>query len=163
MNMKIKMIIILSLFLSLNFIAKENKSCTNDHQTFRCVEYLKVYDADSITVRIKNIHPLFGGGQKGIAIRVLGVDTPEIRGKTLCEKLKAKEARDYVRSLLKKAKRIDVENVSRGKYFRVVGNVIIDGKSLTSKLLAKGYAYPYYGRTKKKVDWCKPLRSPASN
>jgi endonuclease YncB( thermonuclease family) len=36
---------------------------------------------------------------------------------------------------------------------RVLGDVIIDGKSLRHALIAKGYAREYYGD--KKESWCK--------
>jgi len=62
-----------------------------------------------------------------INIRVAGVDTPEIRGKCPAEKALAIEARDRVRELLTNAKTIDLLNVERGKYFRLVASVRIDG------------------------------------
>ena len=62
-----------------------------------------------------------------INIRVAGVDTPEIRGKSPAEKALAIEARDRVRELLTNAKTIDLLNVERGKYFRLVASVRIDG------------------------------------
>ena len=34
-----------------------------------------------------------------------------------------------------------------------IGDVILDGKSLTKQLLTNGYAREYYG--KKKESWCK--------
>ncbi|MCO4754452.1 MAG: thermonuclease family protein, partial [Bacteriovoracaceae bacterium] len=56
----------------------------------------------------------------------------------------------------------DLEEVSRGKYFRMVAKVKVDGQDLSEKLLKNGLAYPYFGKTKKKIDWCKGLRLPAS-
>ena len=49
------------------FAADQN--CTHDERTFRCVKYIKNYDADTITFDIPNIHPLLG---KKISIRVTG-------------------------------------------------------------------------------------------
>jgi endonuclease YncB( thermonuclease family) len=123
------------------------------------VKYIKNYDADTVTFNIPNIHPLIG---KRINIRVSGVDTPEIRTKNKCEKEKARHAKNLVTSLLKSAKRIDLENVQRGKYFRVVADVKIDGQSLSKYLLKNGLAYPYHGKTKRQMDWCKSYREIAS-
>ncbi|MDA8793603.1 thermonuclease family protein [Bacteriovoracaceae bacterium] len=134
-------------------------SCQHDSTSFRCVKYIKNYDADTITFNIPSVHPLFG---KNINIRVIGVDTPEIRTKNKCEKNKGRNAKRLVKNLLKQAKRIDLVNVKRGKYFRVVADVLIDGKSLSSYLLKNGLAYAYDGGTKKKVDWCQGIRKISS-
>ena len=123
------------------------------------MNYIKNYDADTVTFDIPNVHPLFG---KKINIRVSGVDAPKIRTKNSCEKEKAGNAKNLVANLLKNAKRIDLRNIGRGKYFRVVADVIIDGKSLSHYLLKNGLAYSYDGGTKKKMDWCKSHRGIAS-
>lgn len=133
--------------------------CKHDATNFRCVKYLYNYDADTVTFNIPNVHPLIG---KKISIRVAGVDTPEVRTKNQCEKQKARAAKKLVENLLKNAKRIDLENVTRGKYFRVVANIKIDGNSLTDYLLKNGLAYTYNGGTKPIVNWCKPVRAIAT-
>ena len=55
---------------------------------------ISVYDGDTFRVNIDSLPPIVG---KNIAIRVNGVDTPEIRGKCQYEKDLALEARDFVR------------------------------------------------------------------
>ena len=55
---------------------------------------ISVYDGDTFRVNIDSLPPIVG---KNIAIRVNGVDTPEIRGKCQYEKNLALEARDFVR------------------------------------------------------------------
>ncbi|OUR95832.1 nuclease [Halobacteriovorax marinus] len=152
-----KLLTALILLLSFNVLAQD--SCTHDEHNLRCVSYVRNYDADTVTFNIPKLHPLIG--QK-INIRVNGVDTPEIRTKNKCEKDKARHAKKLVAKLLKKAKRIDLQNIKRGKYFRVVADVIIDGKSLSDYLLKNGLAYSYDGGTKKKMNWCKSYREIAS-
>ena len=44
-------------------------------------------------------------------------------------------------------------NLQRGKYFRVVANVLVDGVSLEQELLDNELAYRYDGG--KKLNWCK--------
>ena len=44
-----------------------------------------------------------------------------------CEKSLAREAKKVTSILLKKADRIDLLNLGRGKYFRVLADVHIDG------------------------------------
>ena len=130
------------------------QSCTHSETTLECVQYIRNYDADTITVNVPGLHPLIGNE---ISIRVNGVDTPEIRTKNKCEKEKAKIAKKWLQAKLQKAKRIDLRNISRGKYFRIVADVYIDDTNITDILLDKGMGYPYLGGTKKKVNWCLPL------
>ena len=111
---------------------------------------ISVYDGDTFRVNIDSLPPIVG---KNIPIRVNGVDTPEIRGKCQYEKNLALDARDFVRNKLANAKEIKLTNLQRGKYFRVVANVLVDGVSLEQELLDNELAYEYSGG--KKLSWCK--------
>jgi endonuclease YncB( thermonuclease family) len=110
---------------------------------------ISVYDGDTFRVDIDSLPPIVG---KNIPIRLNGVDTPEIRGKCEYEKDLAIKARDFVRNKLANAKEIKLNNLQRGKYFRVVANVIVDGVSLEQELLENELAYKYSGG--KKSSWC---------
>ena len=120
-------------------------------EDFNNVKLKRVYDGDTLFVDIPNTPSVFG---KSIGIRVLGLDTPEIKGKTKCEKVLAYTAKKYVESLLKNAN-IKLKNCTRGKYFRLVCEVWYDNKSLTKELIKQGLAYEYYGKTKQNVNWCR--------
>jgi len=139
-----------------------NSTCKQGDTTFCNVQYLRNYDGDTITFNIPNVHPLLG---KEIAIRVNGIDTPEKRTKDRCEKDLAIQAQKLIETTLKKAKQIDLINTSRGKYFRIVADVIVDGVSIKDLLIKNNLAYTYDGGTKSKIDWCnvKQLRKPAGN
>ena len=113
---------------------------------------INVYDGDTFRVNIDSLPPIVG---KNIAIRVNGVDTPEIRGKCLYEKNLALKARDFVRAKLSNAKEIKLTNLQRGKYFRMVANVLVDGVNLERELLDNELAYRYDGG--KKLSWCRQL------
>ena len=110
---------------------------------------ISVYDGDTFRVDIDSLPPLVG---KNIPIRLNGVDTPEIRGKCQYEKDLALKARDFVRNKLANAKEIRLTKLQRGKYFRVVVKVIVDGVSLEQELLENELAYKYSGG--KKSSWC---------
>ncbi|QDP68085.1 MAG: hypothetical protein Unbinned5081contig1003_17 [Prokaryotic dsDNA virus sp.] len=116
------------------------------------MKYIKNYDGDTVTVDIPGVHILIG---KNMKIRVSGIDTPEIRTKNTCEKEKARAAKRLVQSILKNAKRIDLKNIKRGKYFRIVADVIADGKSIKDILLKNKLGHEYGGGKKIKKDWCK--------
>ena len=110
---------------------------------------ISIYDGDTFRVDIDSLPPIVG---KNIPIRLNGVDTPEIQGKCQYEKDLAIKARDFVRNKLANAKEIRLTKLQRGKYFRVVADVMIDGVSLEQELLDNALAYKYTGG--KKSSWC---------
>ena len=110
---------------------------------------ISVYDGDTFRVDIDSLPPLVG---KNIPIRLNGVDTPEIQGKCKYEKDLALKARDFVRNKLANAKEIKLTKLQRGKYFRVVADVMVDDVSLEKELLENKLAYKYTGG--KKSSWC---------
>ena len=162
--------VLITLFATVLAQAGDKKpinECKHDENTFRCVELVRVIDGDSVVVNISNIHPLLG---KEVTIRIANLDAPE-KNPSLdkpekqrkCEKAKAKEAKYLIESILKKATRIDVVNVKRPKYFRILGSLLVDNQNIGDLLLQSKLAIPYDGQKKAEVDWCKvPDRLPAS-
>ena len=110
---------------------------------------VSVYDADTFRVDIDDWPAVIG---KNMSIRVLGVDAPEIRGKCAGEKERAIVARDFVRGLLAGADHIQLHNLKRGKYFRLLARVSVDGQDLGELLISQGYAREYGGR--RRGGWC---------
>ena len=133
--------------------------CKHTKTEFRCVKFIKNYDADTVTFNIPDVHPLIG---ENISVRVSGIDTPEIKGKNECEKSAARTAQRLIENLLKNARVVHLKNVDRDKYFRILADVEVDGKLLKDVLFKNKLAYEYHGETKAKVDWCKFTRQPAS-
>lgn len=129
--------------------------CQHTPAEFRCVEFLSNYDGDTATFNIPGVHNLLG---EKISIRVLHIDAPEIRGSSDCEKAAAKLAKQHLHDWLTTAQRIDLTNIQRDKYFRILADVMVDGQSVGEKLSELGLAYPYEGGTKVAVDWC-PIAS----
>ena len=66
----------------------------------------------------------------------------------------AKKAKEFINFLMNKATLIEVKNVERGKYFRVVADVYVDGKSIAKYMIQNDYALPY----EENIDWCKHRR-----
>lgn len=112
-------------------------------------EVISIYDADTFRVTIKDWPPLI---DERISIRVAGVDAPELRGKCESEKSGARIAKKVTVELLRNATAIELHNMKRGKYFRIIANVIVDGKDLAAILIKKGLAVPYSGG--KRQSWC---------
>ena len=112
--------------------------------------YIRNYDGDTITFNLPKLHPIIG---KKIRVRINGIDTPEIRGKCDKEKYNAEQAKGMVEEFLKDAERIDLKNMGRGKYFRIVADVYADGENLAEALIDAGMAVKYDGG-KKNSRWC---------
>jgi len=98
--------------------------CGGKVNNFCHVKIGRVYDGDTFYVNISKVHSLFG---KDLGIRVKGIDTPELRGGTKESKARGILARDFAANLLKKAKRVDLKDCSRGKFFRIVCDVYLSG------------------------------------
>lgn len=90
-----------------------------------------------------------------LSVRVYGVDTPEKGHRALCpsEAQRGEAASQFTKKLVEGAKVKKVELKDWDKYGgRVLGDVILDGKSLRAELIKNGYAREYYGD--KKESWC---------
>jgi len=112
-------------------------------------EITSIYDADTFRVNIKDYPPIVG---ERVSIRVNGVDAPEIRGKCEYEKMAAREAKQFTVKALRSAKTVELRNIRRGKYFRILADVYTDGKNLAEGLIESGHARVYDGG--KRLDWC---------
>ncbi len=109
-----------------------------------------IYDGDTFRANIKDYPKIVG---YRMSIRVNGIDTPELRAKCTKEKELARAAKKVTASLLQNSKKIELKNIKRGKYFRIVADVYVDGVSVADELLKAGYAVKYDGGHK--IDWCK--------
>ena len=119
-----------------------SKFATKDIFTLTPDQIVEVYEGDTFKIDLPSQHPLFGDD---ISVRVLGIDTPEMKGTSDEVKALAMQAREITEKVLKGAERIELRNPQRGKYFRIIAEVWIDGESLADKLKAKGLAKEYDG------------------
>ena len=122
----------------------------NQSESYTIEKIISVYDGDTFRADIRGLPNIIG---KNIAIRILGIDTPEIKGKCEEEKVVAIKARDFSRKALFNAKTITLKNLKRDKYFRLLADVYFDDTDLANALLVNNLAVKYSG--KKKSSWCK--------
>jgi endonuclease YncB( thermonuclease family) len=116
------------------------------------LKIIRIIDGDTVEIEAPFlIEPL----PRKLSVRVWGVDTPEKGGRASCEKeaeLGAAASR-FTKDLVANAKTTQINLYEWDKFGgRVLGDVIIDGNSLTAMLIEKGYAREYYGDAKK--SWC---------
>jgi endonuclease YncB( thermonuclease family) len=110
-----------------------------------CGKVVKVYDGDTITVASKLPHmeePVYR-----FSVRLSGIDTPEINGKTDIEKEMAIIARDTLHNLIF-GKMVYFKNVSTEKYGRILADVYCDNLHINSWMLKNNFAVPYFGGSK---------------
>ena len=131
-------LIILILFNSI--IAASNAEDYSDVSVSRII---KVIDGDTFRVDINELPDIIG---KNIRIRILGINAPEINGKCVFEKELAIKARDFVQILLDNADLVVLKNLNRGNFFRLLAEVIVDGKNLGELLVANDLAVRYQGK-----------------
>ena len=110
-----------------------------------------IYDGDTLTVAARHAEQ----GQPSLfSVRLLGIDTPEIRGAASAgERRAALAARDALRAaVLGKLVTVDVRGVD--KYGRLLASVTGDFVGdLSSLLLDAGHAVPYDGRGPRGAVW----------
>ena len=112
----------------------------------------KVTDGDTIRVEAPWLLPELGDD---IAIRILGIDTPEKGGRAQCEKEAAlgAEATAFAQSIIGVGDTVQVNVLQWDKFGgRINADVYVDGASFAQMQIEKGLAVPYDGGTKQ--SWC---------
>ena len=131
---------------------KFTKAVSASTDEFSVVEYIAATDGDTFTVNLPNARSdVFG---KRVPVRIRHIDTAEMKGNGNCEKTMAQKAKALTDSILSSAKKIDLENPGRDKYWRILADVRTDGVLVSDVLLSRHLAVPYEGETKVKVNWC---------
>ena len=133
--------------------AKAELNCNHTADSFKCVQFVRNYDGNTITINIDNVHPLIADKVK---IDLKNTITPRIRARSKCEKDLAKKAKKFVQTKLKKAKIINITEAERLTKFGFQGNVIADGENIAESLIAQQLAVRKTAEVKnaKNIDWC---------
>ena len=112
---------------------------------------IKVYDGDTITIASKlpyNNSPIYR-----FSIRLLGIDSPEIKSNTNTEKQMALLARDALANMILD-KIINLKNISTEKYGRILADVYLDDLHINQWMLDNNHAVPYDGgRKQRPIEW----------
>jgi endonuclease YncB( thermonuclease family) len=115
-------------------------------------QILRVSDGDTIVIAAPFLpQPL----KPELAVRIFGVDTPEkgFRGQCDSEKQRGEAASVFTKNLVQASQQRQVILYGWDKFGgRVLGDIILNGQSLRSQLIANGFAREYYGDAKQ--SWC---------
>jgi endonuclease YncB( thermonuclease family) len=141
-----KLLAILLLVPTLALAQKTPQGVTYDAQIIR------VTDGDTVVIAAPFLpKPL----KPELAVRVFGVDTPEkgFRGQCDSEKQRGEAASVFTKSLINASQQRQVILYGWDKFGgRVLGDIILNGQSLRSQLIANGFAREYFGDAKQ--SWC---------
>jgi len=88
-------------------------------------------------------------------VRLYGIDTPESRTRDLDEKARGKMAGAYLKEAVDNGTKVVIETKlkdSRGKYGRVLGNVVVDGVNINEAMIENSLAVAYFGQSKDDVE-----------
>jgi endonuclease YncB( thermonuclease family) len=144
-NMK-KFLVLLMLLPCLGLAQKQKEGVVYD------IVLTRVIDGDTVAFQANWLpDPL----KKELSVRVFGVDTPEksFRAKCPSEAQRGEAATAFTKQLINQSQKRQMILMDWDKYGgRVLGDVILDGKSLRQQLIANGYAREYYGEAK--TSWC---------
>ena len=112
----------------------------------------RVVDGDTVAFQANWLpDPL----KKELSVRVFGVDTPEkgFRAKCPEEDARGQAASAFTKAQINAAQKRQIVLMDWDKYGgRVLGDVLLDGKSLRMMLINNGFAREYYGEAK--TSWC---------
>ncbi len=116
-----------------------------DQEALQNVSVASVYDGDTFKI---NLNCSLSVYCEKVPVRVLGVDCPEIKGKTEKEKRLAKKAKAFTKKFLADGP-VSLENCGRDKYFRLLCAVKnARGQNLADELIRRNLGYAYYGGKK---------------
>ena len=119
---------------------------------YRC-KVTRVVDGDTVDV---DIDLGFGVWLHKERVRIYGIDTPESRTRDLEEKkygLAAKECvKEFVRdkggsNIVLRTRKYD----AKGKFGRILGDIIVDHVSMSDTMIKEHHAVPYYGQSKEEI------------
>jgi endonuclease YncB( thermonuclease family) len=150
-NMKLVSLLVTALLLStsLTTSVSAQKQPTGVMYDFPVT---RVLDGDTVAFSAPFLpQPL----KQELSIRVYGVDTPEkgFRAKCPQEDQRGQAASQFTKNAVASAKVRKVVIMDWDKFGgRVLGDVVLDGKSLREMLIVNGFARPYFGEAK--GSWC---------
>jgi endonuclease YncB( thermonuclease family) len=113
---------------------------------------VRIIDGDTVAIRADFLpEPL----KKELSVRVFGVDTPEKghRAKCASEAQRGTAATEFTKKAIASSRKHQVVLMGWDKYGgRVLGDILLDGRSLRAELISNGFAREYYGDAK--TSWC---------
>ena len=116
------------------------------------VDILRVVDGDTVDVRLD----LGFNVWHKCRVRMVGINAPESRTRDLEEKRYGLAAKEFVKEFVRdkggsnivlRTRKYD----AKGKFGRILGDIIVDNVSMSETMIKEHHAVPYYGQSKKEI------------
>ena len=127
------------------FLIQTTLTTANYKDEIKDFTVVKVRDGDTFVINIENVPDVFG---KEIAVRIRGIDTPEIKEKREEIRNIAIKAKEELEKLFNSGNKIILYNLGRDKYFRLLASVKVGDIDVAEYLIKKGLAKSYDGGAK---------------
>jgi len=88
-------------------------------------------------------------------VRLYGIDTPESRTRDLDEKARGKLAGAFLKNAIDNGTKVVIQTKlkdSRGKFGRVLGDVVVDGVNINQSMVENYHAAAYFGQSKEAIE-----------
>ena len=116
---------------------------------YRC-KIRRVVDGDTVDI---DIDLGFGVWLHKERVRIYGIDTPESRTRDKIEKRFGLLAKEFVKQFVKgdSIKLTTQKYDAKGKFGRILGDIIVDNKSLSDTMIQEHHAVIYHGQSKEDI------------
>ena len=116
---------------------------------YRC-KIRRVVDGDTVDI---DIDLGFGVWLHKERVRIYGIDTPESRTRDKEEKKYGLMAKEFVKQFVKgdSIKLTTQKYDAKGKFGRILGDIIVDNKSLSDTMIQEHHAVIYHGQSKEDI------------
>ena len=116
---------------------------------YKCI-VVKVVDGDTVDV---DIDLGFGVWMKNQRIRMYGIDAPESRTSNKNEKMYGIAAKKFLIGMLDDKELIlKTHKDAKGKYGRILGEIICDGVNINEVMVEEHLAVAYFGQSKEEIE-----------
>jgi micrococcal nuclease len=116
---------------------------------YRC-SIERVVDGDTVDVTIDLGFKIFHKAR----VRLYGIDTPESRTRDKDEKARGLLAKSYIVDKVESAENIIIRTKkdAKGKFGRILGELIVDNTNLNEAMISKHLGVAYYGQSKEAIE-----------
>ena len=116
---------------------------------YKC-KVVHIVDGDTVDV---DIDLGFGVWMRKQRVRLYGIDTPESRTRDKEEKKYGLMAKEFVKQFVKgdSIKLTTQKYDAKGKFGRILGDIIVDNKSLSDTMIQEHHAVIYHGQSKEDI------------
>ena len=116
---------------------------------YKC-KVTRVVDGDTVDI---DIDLGFGVWLHKERVRIYGIDTPESRTRDKVEKKYGLMAKEFVKQFVKgdSIKLTTQKYDAKGKFGRILGDIIVDNKSLSDTMIQEHHAVIYHGQSKEDI------------